>query len=100
MQYFGTKGFFHDYNARMNEPLKQATGEVWARGFANLRKGRLDPFALARAVTHAEGSDRTITEAEFTALLPPSVGGQPRKASTPITRGEAVRLLWRALAEK
>ena len=26
--YFGTKGFFHDYNARLNEPLTEAVAKV------------------------------------------------------------------------
>lgn len=35
LQYFGTQGFFHDYNARLAEPL---------------RVGQLDSNALTRAV--------------------------------------------------
>jgi len=53
LQYFGTKGFFHDYNARLNEPLKPATAKLWADGLA----GKLDPNALARAVAQAESSN-------------------------------------------
>jgi hypothetical protein len=54
LQYFGTKGFFHDYNARLDEPLRAATAKLWAEGFAKLRAGQLDPNALARAVAAAE----------------------------------------------
>jgi len=51
-QYFGTKGFFHDYNARLNEPLKLATAKVWA-------DATLSPTARARAVAEAEKSVET-----------------------------------------
>jgi hypothetical protein len=54
LPYFGTKGFFHDYNARLGEPLRAATAKVWAEGFAKLRAGTLDSNALARAVAAAE----------------------------------------------
>jgi hypothetical protein len=56
LQYFGTKGFFHDYDARLAEPLKPATAKLWADGVAQLRAGKLDPRALARAVAQAEAN--------------------------------------------
>jgi hypothetical protein len=49
VQYFGTKGFFSDYDARLNEPLKKATAKLWA-------DNSLDPNARARAVAEAEKS--------------------------------------------
>jgi len=53
-QYFGTKGFFHDYNARLNEPLKPASAKLWA-------DATLDPNARARAVAESEKSAETGT---------------------------------------
>lgn len=32
-EYFATQGFFSDYNARLDEPLKTATAAIWARKF-------------------------------------------------------------------
>src|SRR5205085_2392775 len=65
VQYFGTKGFFHNYNARMAEPLKSSTCKAWADGFAKLLKGELDPNALAHVVAEAEQSGgKEMTEAE------------------------------------
>lgn len=55
LQYFGTKGFFADYDARLAEPLKPATAQVGADGLKQLRAGQFDPNALARAVAQAEG---------------------------------------------
>jgi hypothetical protein len=54
LQYFGTKGFFADYDARLAEPLKPATAKLWSDGLSQLRAGNLDPDALARAVARAE----------------------------------------------
>jgi hypothetical protein len=97
VEYFGTKGFFHDYNARMSEPLKQATAHVWADGLRKLREGRLNPMAQAAAVTEAEmGDSRAITGGEFAALLSaPSAG---TKAEAVLTRGEAMTGLFQSLA--
>jgi hypothetical protein len=54
LQYFGTKGFFADYDARLNEPLKKATARLWA-------DNSLDPNARARAVAEAEKSTEAGT---------------------------------------
>jgi hypothetical protein len=91
-QYFGTKGFFPDYNARLREPLKQATGKLWADAAARI-KG-LDPMVVARSVAEAEADPGTpMTGAQFAALLP----GKPSGAESAISRGEALQLLWKTL---
>lgn len=94
VQYFGTKGFFANYDANMAAPLKLATAKVWADGFAKLRGGKLDPNALARAVAKAgRGDEAPVTAAEFAAMLPTSQtlpqGG--------FTRQRAVEMMWRAV---
>jgi hypothetical protein len=92
VQYFGTKGFFHDYNARTGEPLKHATGKVWAEAFAKLKDG--DPNEVARAVAATEvDNSKPMTAAEFAALIP----GASVKADAVLTRGEALRLLFSML---
>ncbi|MBI5775336.1 MAG: FAD-dependent oxidoreductase [Verrucomicrobia bacterium] len=93
-EYFATRGFFHDYNARMGDSLKLATAKAWADGLAKLRAGKLDPNSLARAVAGAERTDMDATEAEFAALLPPSPKTAQLKSKAIITREEAVRLMW------
>ncbi len=45
-QYFGTKGFFHDYDARPEAPLKTSTARLWVDGWNRLCAGKLDPGAL------------------------------------------------------
>jgi hypothetical protein len=95
-EYFATKGFFHDYDARLDEPLKTATAKVWAEGLGKWRAHQLDATALARAVAEAEQSEGTISAAEFAALLPASGD----KAAGAITRGEALLRIWEATKPK
>ncbi len=60
-QYFGTKGFFADYNARMNAPLTEAVRSVWLDGFKQLQQGTLDAAKLASAVHAAESKESPST---------------------------------------
>ena len=98
VEYFGAKGFFHDYNAHATEPLKSATGEAWADGLAKLLQGKLDPNALAHTVAEAEHSaGKEMTEAEFAALLPASPKTQPLKSREVISRGTATQIMFSLL---
>jgi hypothetical protein len=99
VQYFATRGFFADYNARIGDSLKLATARAWADGLAQLRASKLDANALARAVTEAERTEKDATEAEFAALLPPSPKTAALKSKAIITREEAVRLMWELLPQ-
>lgn len=58
-QYFGTKGFFAGYDARLDAPLTLAVKAEWSRGFQELRDGKLNGMALARAVGGAEAREST-----------------------------------------
>ncbi|MFM7291601.1 MAG: FAD-dependent oxidoreductase, partial [Planctomycetia bacterium] len=60
-QYFGTQGFFADYDARLDKPLATATQAVWERGLAALRSGTLDPADLVKQVHEAEAKDSPPT---------------------------------------
>ena len=95
-EYFATRGFFHDYNARPDEPLKLATAKAWAKGVQSLRAGNLDPQSLARDIAAAEQGTATITGAEFAALLPSPPKNEPPAA---LTRKDALALLWLQLPE-
>ncbi|OAI55516.1 hypothetical protein AYO49_01150 [Verrucomicrobiaceae bacterium SCGC AG-212-N21] len=97
VQYFGTKGFFHDYNARVTAPLKHATGVAWVEGFKKLREGKLDPMAQAAAVAQAEASEsKPMTLAEFTTLLPAAAPAPASQAAEGITRGEAILRIYQS----
>ena len=54
--YFGTKGYFGDYDARPSEPLNEAVKSLWQEAFEHLRKGTLDSARLASAVHAAEAA--------------------------------------------
>ena len=75
-QYFATKGFFADYNARLDEPLKESTRAIWEQGCAALREGRLEPMTLLRQVHAAEAADSPLTKS---------------------SRGDALLSLWKEL---
>lgn len=61
-QYFGTKGFFVSYDAKLDEPLTEAVRAVWETGFDDLKKGTLDPMQLAKAVHAAEAQESPTTK--------------------------------------
>ncbi len=77
-QYFATRGFYADYNARLDEPLTEALAAVWNQGFARLQAGKLDPSALARSVHQTTTQDS------------PSAG---------TTRGDFLLDLWQRLVQ-
>ena len=61
-QYFATRGFFADYNARLDEPVTKAVAEEWTDGLAQLKAGTLDPRRLAARVQQAESADSPPTD--------------------------------------
>jgi hypothetical protein len=76
-QYFGTKGFFASYDAKLDEPLTESVRRVWGEGLIALRVGKLDPVQLAKRIQKAE--------LEVSPKLDRS-------------RGEAVLSMWRSFA--
>jgi hypothetical protein len=83
-QYFGTKGFFSDYNVRANELITEAVAELWRDGLAQLAQGLLRPRELAARIQAAENaasprSTRTRGEVlvELSKQLVPNWGGLP-----------------------
>jgi hypothetical protein len=76
-QYFATRGFFADYNARLDEPLKESTRRAWGQGLIALREGTLKPMELVKQVHDAEMEDSPKLER---------------------TRGEALLSMWKTLA--
>lgn len=81
-EYFATRGFFADYNVRANEPLRRSTAQVWLAASGNASVAE----SVAKAETELD--DTPITRAEFTG------SAQAPGASQPITRGEALAVLW------
>lgn len=75
-QYFGTRGFFASYNARLDAPLSEGVKAVWEEAFSKLQKGRLEPGQMAEAIHAAE---------------------QEKSPATKETRGEALSALFARL---
>ena len=92
-QYFGAKGFFSSYDARLDEPLTEGVRSVWEEGLSALRKGRLDPMTLARKVRQAEAADSGVVD------FARNPKGQEfwRIPLQACTRGEAMLSMWRAI---
>jgi hypothetical protein len=90
-QYFGTKGFFADYDARLDEPLKKSTAKVWAAAAASMKHpGSYDASAVAREVMAAEAAEsEMISLGEFL-----SMAGVAGGSTGPQTRGWALKLLY------
>jgi hypothetical protein len=53
-QYFATKGFFADYDARLDEPLTESVLKAWGVGLTAMREGKLKPMEIVRLVHAAE----------------------------------------------
>lgn len=68
-QYFGTKGFFASYDARLDAPLTESVQTAWQEGFAKLQKGALDPMQLANVVHAAEAKKSSATNETRGAFL-------------------------------
>ncbi len=95
VEYLGTRGFFSSYDAKPRAPLTEAAAKLWAGGFAQMRAGKLDPNALARALVPLEKADSSppVTAASFAALLAPEAVTTSNKLNidldAPVTRGDA-----------
>lgn len=75
-QYFGTKGFFADYNARLDAPLTQEASRLWLEAFEQLKQDGMDPKKLAEKI---QGLD------------------QESALTTGRTRGDALLAMWNQL---
>jgi hypothetical protein len=96
-QFFSTYGFFPDFDARLDEPLDGGTAREWLRaGLAP--QSPADPLAVARAVA-AAAARREPAPSRRT--LP---GGEDQVGAAapdvPVTRGEALRALWRQVRSR
>ncbi len=68
-QYFGTKGFFTGYDAKLDAPLTQSVKAAWEKGFADLQKSALEPIQFAKVVQEAEANPTPQTKETRGAVL-------------------------------
>ena len=105
-QYFGTKGFFASYDARLDDPLDPKTAEAWGTGLDYLIVKKLKPEALAARLAKLDVHDvKPMTGAQFIATLrqTKSLNADASAAlrlagDKPITRGEALAAMMHLLS--
>lgn len=68
-QYFGTKGFFAGYDAKLAAPLTESVKAVWMDGFEKLAAGTLDTKQQAQAMHEAEAKESPATQETRGAFL-------------------------------
>ncbi|MCX6620839.1 MAG: FAD-dependent oxidoreductase, partial [Acidobacteria bacterium] len=94
-EYFGAKGFFPDYDARPAAPLTPQVARHWAAGFAQLAYGKLAPRGLAATLAGLPGPDSgTLSPQEFDRMLPGRRRTPAKADLLPLTRGQALVLMW------
>lgn len=95
-QYFGTKGFFHDYNIRPDEPLTSETAAAWIEGWKALQKGKLDAARNASMIAKAEKNRSAPISAKAWSQM---LGGSVEKTAGDqvLKRGEALRMMFARL---
>lgn len=96
VQYFGTKGFFAGYDADHKGALTRPVAEIWATAFARMRQAGYGPAQTAAAVHAAEARQDAgpVTFSDFLTLLKHAHNSTN---STPLTRGEACRLMFKLI---
>ncbi|HWA99053.1 MAG TPA: FAD-dependent oxidoreductase, partial [Pirellulales bacterium] len=93
IEYLGTRGFVHDYNARLDESLAPGTAKLWAKACGDMLSGTLDANALAKAVAQSEAETAaTLSAGEFAAMLL-SRSATALSDDQPITRGAAAMMI-------
>lgn len=93
-QYFGTKGFFADYDARLDEPLAAEVGRLWLEALPRLMANSYDVNDQARAVGRIEAAGSPpMTFAQFAH----GFGGAAPAGNENgvISRGQALVVLWK-----
>ena len=95
-QYFATKGFFTDYDARLDAPLKKITAAVWVIALKELKTGKLRVDKVTEAVAKAEADDSPAMAEEMWTGLLMKAGLAKGMVSLRggLTRGEALRQLY------
>ncbi len=92
-QYFGTLGFFVDYDIRAEEPLRKSTAQEWLACAAQPESRASIADRVAKAESGPDAG--TVSKAEFAALLEGREAAKADAVSPRITRGEALVALWR-----
>jgi hypothetical protein len=70
IHFLGSKGFFTDYNARINDPLSNTVAENWANGYSKFLNKNFDPNTLATKIyTSKQDEEISVTNYEFIEMI-------------------------------
>ncbi|MBI63374.1 MAG: hypothetical protein CL775_05175 [Chloroflexi bacterium] len=70
IHFLGSKGFFTDYNARINDPISKSVAENWVNGYLNFLSKNFDPNTLAKKIyTSKQDENISITNSEFIEMI-------------------------------
>ena len=99
VQYFGTRGFFADYDARPRAPLGRRTAAIWVQAALRTVAADYDPMQTVRELHGlANAEDEPITAVDLRQLLDEArLAERPAAAievPEPVTRGDFCRLLF------
>lgn len=93
-QYLGTKGFFADYNARLDEPTRLLTARAWVMGVRALHAGKKNTSELTTAIAQAESRDgASFRVRDWREIL--EIGPEAETGERMMTRGEVLRECFR-----
>jgi hypothetical protein len=111
VQYFGTKGFFSEYDAQPEERLDQHTAHIWANAFGSLLAGSLNPLEPAQKL-HQERlqseAAESVSSKEFHQFIEQELAVRgvrdvqlnvEHRDNAPVRRGEACLMLYRLLSK-
>jgi hypothetical protein len=97
-QYFATRGFFPDYDARAGEALAPPVARLWAESLQQLHAKKLAPRALAARLARLSGDVRgTVSAEDFARMISGRKDGFGAATARPVTRGEALLMMWERL---
>jgi hypothetical protein len=111
VEYFATKGFFADYDARTGDVLTAKVALAWVAALADLQSGNLDPAAVAQQVALAEKlpeqkvTPYALEEALNVFHVPIPIAGRIMSLIGPdnnqaLFRGEVCRAFYQSLPNK
>ncbi|MDP1587641.1 MAG: FAD-dependent oxidoreductase, partial [Prosthecobacter sp.] len=89
-QYYATKGLLHDYNTRLDDPLRLVTARLWVMGIRGLPIGKIKAPELAAFVARAESQDgASMTVKEWSDIR--KIEFDAEEDDRVMTRGEVLR---------
>ncbi len=101
VQYFGTQGFFHEYDAHTNQAVSKQTLSLWINAVKDIREGHHKGLNLVRSIAKENQSD-PANYTDFISLLnqanltiPNHLASADKSES--VTRGVACEILFQLL---